>query len=171
MRSHARCLKVQAWNQFLETLGLNDFPAPHAGFVAGPGTQPRSPGSLPTAWTARPVLSSVSRDPREHWHFSKSAGNFAVFCLEWFTFFHLIPTLKNSSFLFSPSCPSKMYRICRCDGTHSHTCFSWSNSSKFVLDVCFTLVPLIPKVTLNRFFCLTFVWNTLSPFICEDMRF
>lgn len=152
-------------------LGLNDFPASHAGFVAGPGIQPRSPGSLPTAWTARPVLSSVSRDPREHWHFSKSAGNFAMFCLEWFTFFHLIPTLKISSFLFSLSCPGKMYWICRCDGTHSHTCFSWSNPSKFVLDVCFTPVPLIPKVTLNRFFCLTFVWYAFSPFICKDMQF
>lgn len=97
---------------------LNDFPASHAGFVAGPGIQPRSPGSLPTPWAARPVLSSVSRDPREHWHVSKSAGNFTVFCLEWFTFFHLIPTLKISSFLFSPSCPSKTYWICRCGGTH-----------------------------------------------------
>lgn len=116
------------------------------------------------------VLCWVSVDPRERWHFSKSAGSLAVFCFEWFTFFHLIPTLKISSFLFSPSCPSKTYWICRCDGTHSHTCFSWSNPSKFVLHVCFTPVPLIPKVTLNRFFCLTFVWNARSPFICKDMR-
>lgn len=82
---------------------LNDFPAgSHAGFFVGPGIQPRSPGSLPTPWAARPVLSSVSRDPREHWHLSKSAGNFPLFCLGWFTFFHLIPTLKISSFLFFP---------------------------------------------------------------------
>lgn len=118
---------------------LNDFPAgSHAGFVAGPGIQPRSPGSIPTPWAARPVLSSVSRDPREHWHFSKSAGNSTLFCLEWFTFFHLIPTLKISSFLFSPSNLSKTYWICRCGGTHvlflkqpfkvSSGCLFYSNS-------------------------------------------
>lgn len=130
-----------------------------------------APCALPKQQDQSSSLSSISRDPREHWHFSKSAGNFAVFALGWITFFYLIPTLKISSFLFSRSCPSKMYWICRCDGTHSHTCSSWSNLSEFVLDVCFTPVPLIPKVTLNGFFCLTFAWDTLSTFICKDMWF
>lgn len=89
-----------------------------------------APYTLPKQQDQSSILSSISRDPREHWHFSKSAGNFAVFSLGWFTFFHLIPTLKISSFLFSQSCHSKMYWICRCNGTRSHTCSSWSNLSR-----------------------------------------